>query len=412
MSVDLAHSLGVRTLFSVSRAASSYLVAAIGAAMLIGAVLRLAGANGDLWFDEIWTLKLVSSANSVGDILFHTPYDNNHFSNSVWMWAVGPHASPVALRALAIVLGAMTIPAAAMACRGHSDAAAIVAALTFAISYFFVHYGSEARGYSAMILSIVVAKAALDQIIEGPTSRTPWVIFFGAIAFGVFSHITMLEGAAALGLAGLAQAAAAGRLRLGVAVAAVAVAGVLPGLAIFLANFLSPNFHTGMGAHFTYDLFFQGLAGAARTSLGAPEWLDDVSCVALVVIAVLGALWLVPAQRRWFPVVAIFVLPALHVIGGLPNQFYPRFHLTTTVALALLMGEAVAALWLRGGAYRALAGLAAAGFLVSQTAMLTNFLAIGRGGYTAAARFMTQDGPAAYTNDRLVGETNLVLNYV
>ena len=411
MAVDLAHRFACA--FSpATRARISPLALAVALAMLIGALLRVAGANDDLWFDEIWTLKLVSSAKSAGDILFHTPYDNNHFVNSLWMWGARPGAAPVVLRAFSVMLGVMTVPAAAMACRRHSEAAAMIAAFVFAIGYFFVHYGSEARGYSAMIFSIVAAKAALDRILEDPSGRAAWAAFFGAIAFGVISHITMLEAAGALALAGLAQSIAAGRRRRGLAIAAVAGAGVLPGLAIFLVNFLSPNFHMGMGGPFSYHLFLQGLAGAARTSLGAPAWLGDLGCVALVTAAALGALALHPAERRWFPFIAIFVIPALHVIGGLPNQFYPRFHLTTAVALALLMSEAIAALSQRADARRALAGLLAAGILVSQAAMLANFFATGRGGYVAAARFMTQDGPAAYTNDRLIGETNLVLDYV
>ena len=54
----------------------SVIVAAAG-------VVRLIGARGDLWLDEIWTLLLIAPVRSMGEILLDIGHDNNHHLNSI-----------------------------------------------------------------------------------------------------------------------------------------------------------------------------------------------------------------------------------------------------------------------------------------------------------------------------------------
>ncbi len=383
----------------------------VGAAVALGIALRLRGAQGDLWLDEIWTLRLIAPLQSAADIFLRAPSDNNHYLNSLWLWLVGPEASTVTMRLASIIIGGLSIIAAAAACRRHSATAAAVAAILVATSYFFVHYGSEARGYAGMILCILTAKAALDRLLDDEASLGAWMLFALAICVGVFFHLTMVEAAGALALAALAQRFAESRPRRGFAIALVAGAACIPGLACFAAGMFSPRFHMGSLEPFTFDLFFQGLGGAIRATFGVPPFLGDRATVAVTAACALGAVALLPPQRRWFPVVAVFGLPLLHVVLQIPSQFYPRFHLTTAVGLILLASEALAALLIGGGAARIFAVAVLGLFIAGQSYGLANFFRDGRGGYVESVRLMTANGPARYSVDFAKVETKVIADY-
>ena len=51
------------------------------AAVAAGLCLRIIAAKGDLWLDEIWTLRLLEPVKSLGDVFFKVHHDNNHFCN-------------------------------------------------------------------------------------------------------------------------------------------------------------------------------------------------------------------------------------------------------------------------------------------------------------------------------------------
>ncbi|WP_376704342.1 hypothetical protein RQ479_05220 [Mesorhizobium sp. ISC25] len=113
-----------------------------------GLVLRLLGARGDLWLDEIWSFALIEPLTSIDQIFWRVNHDNNHFLNSVYLYLIGPDASPLIQRGLSIALGVATIGAAAASAASRGRQAMIATSLLFAVSYPMVHYGSEARGYA------------------------------------------------------------------------------------------------------------------------------------------------------------------------------------------------------------------------------------------------------------------------
>jgi len=81
--------------------------------LVVGIGLRLIGTHDDLWLDEIWTLHLLEPVTSVGQIIWGINHDNNHFLNSIYLYLVGPDASPVVQRALSVVLGTAAVVAEA-----------------------------------------------------------------------------------------------------------------------------------------------------------------------------------------------------------------------------------------------------------------------------------------------------------
>jgi hypothetical protein len=382
----------------------------------LGLALRLRAAAGDLWLDEIWSLNLVKRARTIGDVFIHIPYDNNHFLNSAWLWTVGPNASVVVMRLAAVAFGTLSIPVAAAIGRRFCNLSGAIAAFLIAAGYFFVHYGSEARGYSGMILAILLEYFAIEQICDDEDRRDAFVLFAAAICFGTFSHLTMVEATAVLCVTGAARVMTktkplAARLRTVATIFVIAALATLPALACFAVGTLSPEFRVGVMEPFSFSALAQGLAEMARATLGFPQSIGDVAVVTAAAVVAFAFLALITAPRRWFPAFAIFGLPAVHAALHLPSQFYARFHLTAAVALILLASDALAALWRREGSWRAVA--VAGLFLIAagQGVELRNFFEAGRGAYADAVKTMSVQGGVAYSADNLENETKSVVAY-
>lgn len=152
---------------------------------LLGMGLRIAGARGDLWFDEILSLYLVTLAASAFDILLIS-HDNNHLLNSLYLHSVGIYQPPIVLRGFSILLGTLSIPAAGVAAMGKSgsEGRAIVAMLLFAVAYPIVHFGSEARGYAGLILATLLAFHLVETQKDTVRNRAMLgvVVIFGVLS--------------------------------------------------------------------------------------------------------------------------------------------------------------------------------------------------------------------------------------
>ncbi|MDX8524971.1 hypothetical protein RFM68_10660 [Mesorhizobium sp. MSK_1335] len=168
---------------------NSSLLLVISAVVLVGLGLRLLGARGDLWQDEVWSITLLGPLTSIDQIFWRINHDNNHFLNSMYQYVVGPDAAPLVQRGLSITLGACTVVTAAAISRGRW--AMIASGLLFAVSYPMVHYGSEARGYAGLVLFTLAAVALLERWFD---KRGPYGAAFAvAILLGFLSHLTMIE---------------------------------------------------------------------------------------------------------------------------------------------------------------------------------------------------------------------------
>ena len=107
---------------------------AVGAAALAGLMLRIAAARGGLWTDEAWSVIYAAQARDAAGVFLRINHDNNHHLYSLWLQAIGTHASPMLMRLPAIIAGTLSVPLAALVVARRSAWAGIAAAILFAVS--------------------------------------------------------------------------------------------------------------------------------------------------------------------------------------------------------------------------------------------------------------------------------------
>lgn len=372
-------------------------LAALAALVAAGAALRIAGAGGDLWYDEIWSLDIAATGPAA--ILFGAPQDNNHVLNSLWLWLVGPAAPERLMRAASIAWGVATIPAAAAVARAAAGpAAGLAAAALFAVAYPFVLYGSEARGYAGLILALVVATGALARVAADPhDGRARW-IFAGALAFGAFSHLTMAPAAMVLSGAALVAVHARWRdaRRTGRTAARLASAGFLglaaPLGALAWGALATRSLRTGYLHPFDLEALGEGMGRMALATLGLPDSAPPLAGLALAVLIGAAAVALAPRGWRAFAGAALVGFPALAVLGRLPNPHIPRFHLAAAVVLTLVLAAAFGRLWTSGRQARAAALAVLTALLAGGLWQDTILLERHRGDYRGAVAAMAGAG--------------------
>jgi hypothetical protein len=157
--------------------------------VILGSILRIASAFGELWLDEMWSLVLISTASSPLDLVYKVRHDNNHLLNSLWMWSL-PFSSPSWLYRLPAVASSIAL----LMFVNHASTLVqdakvrAVWCLFCASSFPLVLLGSEARGYALAILCSVACVEYALRIPRDPHNPRPAIIFAIAATVGCFTH--------------------------------------------------------------------------------------------------------------------------------------------------------------------------------------------------------------------------------
>lgn len=384
---------GVRTRYCI----------ALAAIVAVGACLRIAGASGSLWFDEIWSLQNLEGLSGPGDIFWGISQDNNHFLNSLWLWIAGPHANPIAQRAMSIAFGVASIfMAARIICRDGGPVGALVAALLFATSPILVQYGSEARGYSGMIFGLLWAFDALVRFLARTDGDRPRLELALAVAIGSLSHVQMAPATIALVAAAILCIAlrtrdASTTIRAAGNLGSAVLLGFAPvGLAIVAGVLNTHMIRFGDQTPFAVTLWGEGLAGTARATFGVSEFLGTAGVLICAAGVAVAAMIVVRGDFAVLTGALVFALPLAEAVARMPNVHIPRFHLACAVGLLLLVAAGIAHLWERSGPARLAALLLLAAFGIGATVDLVAFLRLGRGDY---ARIIHAMGNGPYATD-------------
>ena len=389
---------------------------AAGAILLAALVLRILGARGELWLDELWSLMLINEARERHDFFWVLATDNNHYLNTLYLYLVGADAPVILQRALSIALGAATVLVAGLAMRRTGLAGILGAMVLFGIGYPLVNYGSEARGYAGLILAVQAAILLTERVAIAPPSEPKRKLAFwlGVVctAGALFQPIML---SAVLGLmawtAWINRPAGAITLRGGFAAVLIAarrfswtVRLLLPFAAVIAFGVIHAGGYRIQGSvPFTAEGFVVGYGGLLHLLLGLPEATPPWVALIIAAVALALAFRLTRARDdRRLSLYFIFLLgiPLAMFVAQLPNIHFPRYYLASGIVFLLLLADLFAWAWQRGGAPRAFGVLISIAILIGNGAEDARLLRDGRDQSATAIRMIGEAGPVLVSSDQ------------
>ncbi len=372
---------------------------AVGAAVLLLAVaLRIRGATGSLWLDEVWTFKLLENiGHSAFDVIFGLPHDNNHHLNTLWLLLVGPLAPEPLQRGLSILCGSAAVVAAGLFFGKERPAAALFAMAITAAAYPFVHYGSEARGYAGLMLFMLAGLVLVDRELAADAPSDTRRMRLGiVVVLGLLSHLGSLHAFLAAGL--WAAAVEARRLRsaregLRSAFAMFAPAAMMSGvlglcLAVGIARY---GLHVGGILLPGEGGLLHGYGMMMAYTFGLPtEWNPPPVALATMVSTALAVARFRDDRRFVLYGIGILLLPLIMFASAQPFNGVPRRHFVSAVFVALMAADLAGRAFERGGAARLAAAVLMIGFSGLQARQLETFFIYGRGDAKGALAVLAQ----------------------
>jgi hypothetical protein len=392
---------------------------AAGAILLLALALRILGARGELWLDELWSLRLIDEVRARQDFFWGLAVDNNHYLNTLYLWIVGAAAPVLVQRAFSIALGLATVAAAGFALRRAGAAGMLCAMALFAFSYPMVNYGSEARGYAGLILMTLLAILLTESATAGARSArlrlgvvTVLGVLFQPIMLGAIAGLMAWSAwlgrpagrwdlGAIRGTLSTTAAAFTWTVRLLLPVAAVIVFGVLH----------AEGYRIAGSVPFTAAGFVAGYGGMLHLLLGLPDGVPDwIALVGGAVVCGLG--WILARRsdpsRAALILIFLVALPLAMFVARLPNIHFPRYYLASSVVFLLVLSDLFAAAWNRGGAARLLGLALLAAIAIGNLADVSRLLRDGRDQSAAVMRMIGGAGPALVTSDQDVRNRPIV----
>jgi hypothetical protein len=363
---------------------------AIAIVCVLAGAIRIAAARGELWLDEVWTLRLLQdNAHSPADILFRIAHDNNHVLNSLLMYWAGPNGSAWVYRWPAVLAGALTVVLAGWTQRRRGTATALASVVLIGASYLLVQYSSEARGYAYEVLFSMLAFAILCAADESPSLW--WDFGFAATCIvGFLTHplfvIVFLAAQVWTWFPG-------GPRSIGRLVQTALFRTALPGL-FFAWLYVAVLRHMTIGGG-DVQRFADVILQTLSLSVGGPfGQIGEYAAAAIAVALTLAAFWRVFRQspkRGTFYLSAIIVLPALVLLIGPRQDIYPRYFLGSVFFLLLLWSEYLGG---AGASARSLRGwpvVALGAFVLANGWHVSQLVLLGRGHYQDVIALMARD---------------------
>lgn len=301
-------------------------------ALLLGVVARVVSLQGELWLDEAWSLLLVQAAHSPFDLLTQVKHDNNHLSNSIWMWMLGSMVGDVWFRIPSLVFSVTTLLVLGrIVQRERLGWTGCVWFVSVALSYPIILLGGEARGYSLGLLCVTLAFSSVLRLGRDEDTPADRFIFTSAATVGLFTHAIFILYVAPVALWLLAYRGVRRTLPL------LAV----PGLAMAL---LVSTFYNGMVLGGAPDApFLQVILSACSVAFGGeelsafdPQGAAVAACIAVAIMAIaLGESlkWLREDRKQALLFISVVLAPyaALLVINA--DFLLPRYFIISTLFL-------------------------------------------------------------------------------
>lgn len=243
-----------------------------------------------------------------------------------------------------------------------------------------VVYSTEARGYSVVMLSALVAFLALERYLDEP-SRPLAMIFWVCIVVGFLAHLSMLQFyvGAVLWSHYRLRARARDWLRLHLVPLACATLWYLT---------VIRGLQLGGGPRFPW-------LQVADQALGWTVGYPTSTVPPFIAVALAAAIVVWDARRlhaegsdQWLLYVPVILGPPLFSAVLSPGFFYPRYFLVSLVFLLLALARSLSALWLRPALGKPLAAGLVVLMLAGNLLHTVRFWRIGRGGASRAISYL------------------------
>ncbi len=153
---------------------------------------RLLLARHEQWLDEIISLNLASSVEGPLGIFTALHLDNNHYLNTLWLYAAGPGGSPFLYRLLSLLAGSGAVILLYAAMPRRTAFGRVAAATVFSLSAFMITLTADARGYAPMLFFGILSWMCLRRFLR--TGRMTDGLAFTACAMAaLLSHLIYIE---------------------------------------------------------------------------------------------------------------------------------------------------------------------------------------------------------------------------
>jgi hypothetical protein len=354
----------------------------------LATVLRVLGLRTDLWMDELLSVFLVGPLESPVGVFTGLHHDNNHYLNSLWLFAVGGDARPWLMRLPALVLGILVVPLASAAVAGRSRWGALAAGVLVGLSYPLIHYSSEARGYAYVLFFALSSYLLFRQWLRD--GRTRWALAYAlSAALGFLAHLGFVTIFTAMLMWSSFEIVSAAGPRRPLAAARHAAVHALAVTIVVALYFLDLRYLMVEGGP-PVPTYLSWARAAGLLAGSAPGWVAVVVAAAAAVAVLLE---LVHLYREREPEALFFTLAlALPLLNAVVSSHaYRRYYLTALLFALLLLARFVARNLDAGRSRRGLAIILAVGFLATNLYQTVRFLDTGRGGYREAVAAMAAE---------------------
>jgi hypothetical protein len=371
---------GAQNQISVSNTSLLLLLALV----VLAAIPRIVATHNDLWLDEIVSVQKVRTLASPWEIFTSIHRDNNHHLNSLYLYLVRNTSYDPTFRYFSVLCGVLTVLAGYWTVFPRGKRTALLFATLLACSYPLIHFSSEARGYSAMILGSVVALGSALRWMEKPSIAME-LLYGVAISFALLSHLTvcLVWGSLAVGM--LLSALIQNNRRTGLL--RLTAMNLLP-LTVLLFLYFEDLRHMQALSGPSMSLV-HGLSRMTALSVGWPL-KDDISAIAisvLLLVLIIREVWRRRSNGDSLVLLLVMLTPIGCALTLRSSFFVPRYFLFTVpflyFGLALLLDNLSA---VRFGKF--IVPVLIAFFLIGQSFLYANFLKVGRGQITTALRVL------------------------
>jgi hypothetical protein len=354
--------------------------------------LRIAAARGDLWFDEVWNIRIVyENVHKPIDLLLHFKHESNHMLSSLVTHVVGPDGAAWSYRWPAVLFGSATVALAGWVQRRRGMATAFAAVVLCGSSYLLVHYSSEARGYAYQLFFMLLAYAAMWEAEK--SRRWKWeVLFTASCILGFLAHPLFLNLYVAAQIWSWLPLPRLPRREI---ILRALCRTIVPGLFfawLYWINLRDITIGGGME-----DPLGAVMAQVLSLFVGGPHNPPWSYAAAAVTVAVgVAAFWSIAGERRRWSLYLylILVAPAAVVIASGRTDIYPRYFLGSVLFLCLLWSELAGAIRDRWSDGRLWYRVLLAAFVLANGAHVLSLIRFGRNHYTEALATMDLRTPS------------------